>query len=140
MAELELKEGYKELWIEYQNGESASISDLTYDQLVERIAKWEAIEFEARAKRQKCLADKRVRDEKRKKEGRDALINDPHYTPTDGPTAKGNSDYIVKQKTPRLSKEEKLKGSLGELGVDLNELLAMARMKKEGKLIKGEGK
>jgi hypothetical protein len=142
MAEFELKDGYKELWVEYQNGESAAIADLTYDQLNERIAKWEAIEFEARAKRQKCLADKRTRDEAKKKAGRDALINDPHYSPKDSPSslAENKDSNYLKQPKVRLSKEEKLKGSLGELGVDLGELLAAAKMKKTAKLVTPEVK
>ena len=146
MAENGLKEEYKELWIDYQNGEAAAIAELTYDQLIERIAKWEAIEFEARAKRQKDLAEKRSRDEAKKKAGRDALINDPHYTPKDSPSAKPSaedSNYLTKQKAPRQSKEEKLKGSLGELGVDLSELMALAKAKKlakSGNLVKPEVK
>lgn len=133
----ELKGEYKELWIEYQNSETADISDLSYDQLSERIARWEAIEFEARAKRQKCIADKRVRDEKVKKSERNALINDPKYTPKDGPF--GKEDNVTKSgkriagpkvAKVRMTKEERLKEALGDLGLDLGDMLGDIQKKK----------
>ena len=133
----ELKGEYKTLWIEYQNSETADIADLSYDQLNERIARWEAIEFEARAKRQKDIAEKRVRDEFKRKSERNALINDPKYTPKDGPF--GSEEPVTKsgKKIPgpkvasvRKTKEEKLKEALGDLGLDLGDMLGDIQRKK----------
>lgn len=122
---------YKELWIEYQNSETKDIGELTYDQLIERIQKWEAIEFEARAKRQKCNAEKRSRDLKREKEGRDKLVFDPHYSPADSPMRPGNGEYKVKEKEPRKTKEQKAKEALADLGLDLGDLLKDVQAKKK---------
>lgn len=124
---------YKELWITYQNQEMKEIENLTYDELEERIIKWESIEFEARAKRQKDLAEKRTRDLKRNKEIRENLINDPHYSPSDSPSNKSKEfkPYKIKANTgQRLSKEDKLKNSLGDLGIDLGDLLKDLEVKK----------
>lgn len=128
-----LKGMYKELWIEYQNDESKAIVDLTYDQLDERIKKWESIEFEARAKRQRAIGEKRRRDEVKKKADRDALINDPNYVSLKpSPIAPGNGDYKVREPKQRKSKEEKLKESFGALGLDLGDLLKDVAAKKAG--------
>jgi|SRR5262245_34811226 len=118
---------YKELWMAYQNEEMKAIQDLTYDELISRIVKWEEIEFEARAKRQKDLAEKRTRDLKKAQSERDSLIHDPKYTPKDSPTT---SPIPYKVKGERLSKQDKLKNSLGDLGVDLGDLLKDIQAKK----------
>jgi hypothetical protein len=125
----------KELWIEYQNSEAKDVASLTYDELNERIAKWESIEFEARAKRQKSIAEKRSRDITKSKAERDSLISDPHYTPKDSPSTKGDVSISSspkngkKESKPRLTKEEKLKLALGDLGVDLGDLLSDIKKK-----------
>src|SRR5690348_17273932 len=121
-----LNDKYKELWIAYQNGEAKNISALTYDELIDRIGKWESIEFEARARRQRCLAEKRQRDIEKSKSDRDALVTNPHYTPT---KVEPNSDYKEKPKI-RKSKEDKLKESFGALGLDLGDLLKDVQAKK----------
>lgn len=127
-----LKGAYKELWIEYQNSETAAVQDLTYDQLIERIAKWEEIEFEARAKRQKSLAEKRSRDEAKKKAERDALISDPHYVSAKVDVPK---PYKVKATAtgPKLTKQDKLRNTLADLGVDLGDLLGDIQKKADAK-------
>lgn len=122
-----LNDKYKELWIQYQNEEAPKVQNLTYDQLIERISKWEAIEFEARAKRQRGLAEKRTRDIVKAKSERDALISNPHYTPT---KVEKPVEYKVREPKKRQSKEEKLKESFGNLGLDLGELLKLAEKKK----------
>lgn len=120
----------KELWIEYQNSEAKDVASLTYDELNERIAKWESIEFEARAKRQKSIAEKRSRDITKSKAERDSLISDPHYTPKDSPSTKGDVSLSPKKEPKtRLTKEEKLKLALGDLGVDLGDLLSDIKKK-----------
>ena len=128
---------YKDLWRTYQNEEMEEIKDLSYDQLVERIEKWESIEFEARAKRQKDLAEKRNRDLLVQKEGRDKLISNPKYVPTDSPTSKAAPIKIKAATGSRLSREDKLKNTLGELGVDLGDLLKEVKAKKNADLKEG---
>lgn len=115
---------YKELWREYQNQEAIDIKDLTMAQLEERITKWEAIEFEARSKRQRCLAEKRTREQEAAKMTRDQLISNPKYAP-EPPKPK------VRQ--ARRTKEDKLSDTLGDLGVDLGDLMKdIAAKKKAG--------
>jgi len=139
-----LKGQFKDLWIAYQNDETAAIGDLTYDQLTERIGKWESIEFEARAKRQKCNAEKRTRDLEKAKGDRDKLVFDPHYSPSDSPSAPGKEVKLPRveksiggPRLPRRTKEEKVNADLGELGLDLKDLLKDVAAKKQRDLKPG---
>lgn len=120
---------YRELWREYQNQEAIDIKDLTMAQLQERIEKWEAIEFEARSKRQRCIAEKRTREQEAQKMSRDALITNPRYSPPDSK----KPDYKPKVRAAKRSKEDKLSDNLAELNLDLGELMTeMASKKKAG--------
>ena len=121
-----LKGLYKELWVEYQNQESASIADMSIEQLTERIKKWEEIEFEARSKRQKCSA--KIRELNNGKPW-NPEVNPANIKPVKSPLSQGDGNY--KPKAVRATKEEKLKTALGDLGVDLGDLLKDIQAKKK---------
>ena len=128
---------YKDLWRTYQNDESRAIAELSYDELEERILKWESIEFEARAKRQRDIAEKRTRDLVAQKQGRDSLIGNPKYSPSDSPSKAPVPFKVKTDPKPRQSMETKLKGSLADLGVDLGDLLKDVKAKKVKEMLDG---
>jgi hypothetical protein len=111
---------YKELWIEYQNQEQADINSLSAEQLIDRVKKWEAIEFEARSKRQKCNA--KIRE-----------LKGPAWNPETNLSnikPKGSEEEVNYKPKVRRTKEEKLADSVKGLGIDLSDLLGDIKAKK----------